>query len=182
MKKEFVCICGRIFDNPQSFNGHKGHCKEHQLDKYGNLDVYNKNRERTLNNQAKGIETLSKRAKENKDAKIEQWRAENHTCEHCGKLMTVKFGSGRFCSRVCANSRIQTDIQNAKRSEKLKGIEYYSNGETTIGVKPNEKAPEGFIKGNFSISKLSFDGFKNKNRCKTVMQSKRYIDQIECKY
>lgn len=36
--KEFVCECGRKFNNGQSFNGHKSHCKIHMLKKYGNLD------------------------------------------------------------------------------------------------------------------------------------------------
>lgn len=29
---------------------------------------------------------------------------ENYYCEKCGKLVTEKYGSGRFCSRQCANS------------------------------------------------------------------------------
>ena len=41
-KKEYKCICGREFDNSQAFNGHKSHCKEHQLNKYGHLDNVNK--------------------------------------------------------------------------------------------------------------------------------------------
>ena len=36
--KIFVCVCGKEFTNSQSFNGHKSHCKVHQLQKYGNLD------------------------------------------------------------------------------------------------------------------------------------------------
>ena len=28
-----------------------------------------------------------------------------YNCEHCGKLVLEYFGSGRFCSRACANSR-----------------------------------------------------------------------------
>ena len=29
----------------------------------------------------------------------------SYICEKCGKLVTEKYGSGRFCSRECANSR-----------------------------------------------------------------------------
>jgi hypothetical protein len=29
----------------------------------------------------------------------------SYTCEKCGKVSEEKFGSGRFCSRACANSR-----------------------------------------------------------------------------
>ena len=41
-------------------------------------------------------------------------------CEKCGKPVYEKFGSGRFCSKSCANSRIQTDKINEKRSKTLK--------------------------------------------------------------
>jgi hypothetical protein len=48
-------------------------------------------------------------------------------CEKCGKEHDGSFGSGRFCSRKCANSRIRTlEIKEkiskgVKRSEKFKG-------------------------------------------------------------
>jgi len=42
-------------------------------------------------------------------------------CKKCQKEHNGKFGSGRFCSRSCANSHIQTDKQNQTRSQKLKG-------------------------------------------------------------
>ena len=29
----------------------------------------------------------------------------SYTCERCGKVTEEKFGSGRFCSRACANTR-----------------------------------------------------------------------------
>ncbi len=42
----------------------------------------------------------------------------SYICEKCGKIVETKFGSGRFCSRSCANSRIQTDEINEKRRMK----------------------------------------------------------------
>lgn len=27
--KTYECICGKTFDNPQKFNGHKTHCVDH---------------------------------------------------------------------------------------------------------------------------------------------------------
>jgi hypothetical protein len=45
----------------------------------------------------------------------------NYTCEICGKEVIDKYGSGRFCSRSCANKRIQTQESNKKRSLKLMG-------------------------------------------------------------
>lgn len=41
-------------------------------------------------------------------------------CEKCGCEHDGSFGSGRFCSRACANSRIRTDEIKKKVSLKLK--------------------------------------------------------------
>lgn len=40
-----------------------------------------------------------------------------YKCEKCGKLVIEKYGSGRFCSRKCANSRIHTEEQKKHISE-----------------------------------------------------------------
>lgn len=40
-----------------------------------------------------------------------------YKCEKCGKLVTEKYGSGRFCSRSCANGRIHTEEQKKHISE-----------------------------------------------------------------
>lgn len=40
-----------------------------------------------------------------------------YKCERCGKLVIEKYGSGRFCSRSCANSRIHTEEQKKHISE-----------------------------------------------------------------
>ena len=37
----YKCICGKEFDKPNSFNAHKSHCKEHYLNKYGDLNYFN---------------------------------------------------------------------------------------------------------------------------------------------
>lgn len=37
-------------------------------------------------------------------------------CAKCGKAVEEKFGSGKFCSRSCANSRIFSEESNVKRS------------------------------------------------------------------
>jgi hypothetical protein len=42
-------------------------------------------------------------------------------CEYCNKEHDGTYASGRFCSRKCAHSRIQTKEQNLSRSLKLKG-------------------------------------------------------------
>ena len=38
-----------------------------------------------------------------------QWISEKHRCQHCGKIMTKKYGSGIFCSITCAHSRLHTE-------------------------------------------------------------------------
>ena len=40
-------------------------------------------------------------------------------CKKCGKPVYEKFGSGKFCSRSCANSHVQTKEINEKRSKTL---------------------------------------------------------------
>ena len=43
-----------------------------------------------------------------------------YICEKCGKIVNEKFGSGRFCSRACANSRPHTEEQKQNISNGLK--------------------------------------------------------------
>lgn len=109
----FRCECGKDFENPQSFNGHKGHCKVHQLAKYGSLDKMNKAaKERSIiagKTNSKNIELKKLKA-------LSQWITEQHKCEHCGKVMTEKFGSGRFCCRACANSHEHSEETKQKIS------------------------------------------------------------------
>lgn len=105
-ESHYVCECGKEFTNSQSFNGHKGHCKVHQLAKYGSLDNMTI-RDHEIN--IKANITKLKNLNEKKAKKLQEWVNEKHVCEHCGKVMTEKFGSGRFCSRACANSRNITD-------------------------------------------------------------------------
>lgn len=44
----YTCECGKKFNNPQSFNGHKCHCEEHQLYKYKSLDKFNSTKEQRI--------------------------------------------------------------------------------------------------------------------------------------
>lgn len=41
---------------------------------------------------------------------------ELYKCQRCGKSVFVKFGSGKFCSRACSNSRQFSSETNEKRS------------------------------------------------------------------
>ncbi len=56
-------------------------------------------------------------AKTNKEKLLAEqiaWNSKEHYCEHCGKLISKKFGSGRFCSRACANAREHSDETKQK--------------------------------------------------------------------
>lgn len=112
---QFKCECGKEFTNPQSFNGHKSNCHVHILTKYPSVEEYYKNKKPLSNNGA----IKSHQKKLDREAR---WISEKHTCEKCGKIMTEKFGSGRFCSRACANSRNHSleTISKIKTSINLK--------------------------------------------------------------
>lgn len=48
------------------------------------------------------------------DKIITQRIEEKHVCERCGKVMIEKYGSGRFCSRSCANARHHSEDTKQK--------------------------------------------------------------------
>lgn len=115
MNKEYSCICGKVFDNPQKFNGHKQGCKEHIINKYGSVEYYY--------SEVRDMKSIAQKLKEfNKDinsGKLERWISEQHKCEKCGKIMTKKYGSGRFCSRSCANSHKHSETTRNKISQSM---------------------------------------------------------------
>lgn len=110
----YKCVCGREFMNAQQFNGHKSHCKTHQLDKYGNLDIYNKVKSAFSSGASISRKRQSEKAKEKRKTSTQKWIDEKRQCENCGKTMAVFYGSGRFCSRSCANTRQHSDETKAK--------------------------------------------------------------------
>lgn len=113
-EKIYRCVCGKEFTTPNSFNGHKSACKQHHIEKYGNLEFYN---DRYAKSTTKSTNTQREINKQKQQEKLSQWVSEQHTCEKCGKVMTEKFGSGRFCSRACANSRERSDEVKHKISQ-----------------------------------------------------------------
>lgn len=106
---------------------------------------------------------------------LEKWIIEKHTCERCGKVMTIKYASGRFCSRNCANTHPHTAetkamlstyakegicgmkgrelSDQAKRNHstamlgKNKGKHWYTNGIKTILISDLDLIPDGFYPG-----------------------------------
>ena len=109
--KILTCVCGANFDNSQKFNSHKSHCKDHYLHKYGGLAEYEAHK--SAKNKAIG-EALHKKAVAKKQTTLDIWLAAQHSCERCGKTMTEKFGSGKFCSRACANARNHSEETKEK--------------------------------------------------------------------
>lgn len=105
MTKEYKCECGKVFDNPQKFNGHKSHCKVHLI-AVGKLDkVTAAHRQAGITTSSINKQKFEERQKELKN----QWISQQHRCKRCGKIMFVKFGSGDYCSSSCANSHQKSD-------------------------------------------------------------------------
>ena len=121
--KQFICVCGKIFNNGQKFNGHKSHCKEHQLQKYGSLEKYYFRQRQNQCKMTKSIKTKRKIRKELKNLQqqkeLEIWLQEQHRCKTCNKIMTEFYGSGVYCSKECAHSRILSDETKKKISKSV---------------------------------------------------------------
>lgn len=125
--KTYQCICGKIFDNPQKFNGHKSNCKIHQQHKYGSLEKLNDRNNKCAQIGYEAFEKINKKRKEQKQKVSMQWIKEQHTCKTCGKVMTEYYGSGLYCSRSCANKRNLNDETKQKiinTTKKLKNAKY----------------------------------------------------------
>ena len=107
MKNKYICICGKEFKSQNSLSAHKANCKEYYLQQDGNLNnYYNKlNNLKKNSNNRNAIKSRQEKLKQQKEEKLNKWLQEKHKCEHCGKIMTEYYGSGRFCSQSCANSR-----------------------------------------------------------------------------
>ena len=112
----YTCVCGKIFTRSQSFNGHKTHCHLHQLLKHGSLEPLYENQR---------LQQLTKKQnrtpqKQEKSATKCSYLNEEVYCEKCGIRLTEKFGSGRFCSRKCANSHSRNQESREKTSISIK--------------------------------------------------------------
>lgn len=115
MEKIYQCICGKTFDNPQKFNGHKSNCKIHKQNK----GTY----EARIQQRAEIAQKVRNDAKEKRELRksdlLDKWISEQHKCEKCGIIMTEKFGSGRFCSRKCSNGHPHSQESKVKAYESL---------------------------------------------------------------
>lgn len=137
-------MCGKEFANPQSFNGHKSHCKEHHLGKFGNLNSLNKMKKGHLQACQRGRQQYVNNREIEKQQHMQKWIIEQHKCENCGEVMTKYYGSGRFCSRSCANKRSHSEETKKKISESMKNVDItplhkggYKQRTTEEGVNPS---------------------------------------------
>lgn len=129
----FKCECGKEFENGQSFNGHKSNCRVHYASKYGSTD---KLAQRNLLKNQKAGKTRTRLASIKHELLANAWNTESHYCAKCGQLIQQKFGSGKFCSRACANARehsIETKQKIARAVHK-----YIEANSVCNGHKPEE--------------------------------------------
>lgn len=118
----FQCICGKEYTNSQAFNGHQGQCKVYLESKGVDVTQYQQQRRvKELRTKSQSKEYIEEQKTLKKKLKLEAWVNENHTCEKCGKVMTEKFASGRFCSKSCANSHVHVDESRLKVAATLRG-------------------------------------------------------------
>lgn len=103
VKGYYKCECGKEFNNPQKFNGHKSQCVVH-LTAVNKLQSRNAKLVKFQLAGLKANQNKSQRTAETKQTYLLNWISEHHVCEKCGKVMTEKFGSGRFCSASCAHT------------------------------------------------------------------------------
>lgn len=120
MEKVYKCECGKQFLNSQSFNGHKSHCKVHNISKYGNLEhITARELKMSATKRLKAAELRLLKSQE-KELLSDNWQANNFRCATCGCILTSYYGSGKYCSRSCANSRRKSAASNSKTSNSLK--------------------------------------------------------------
>lgn len=112
----YICECGKQFDNSQAFNGHKSHCTVH-ADVNGKSDLLMADENQR---HKKTSETMKKKFVSKHKAELDQWLSEQHLCERCGKVMTERYGSGRFCCKSCASSHQHTSESRFRISQALK--------------------------------------------------------------
>lgn len=183
MHKLYKCVCGKIFDNPQKFNGHKSNCKI-LLQQKGTLDIYY---EKQKYSSSFASRSKSDQATLKRNQELQQWLSEKHTCEKCGKVMTMKFGSGRFCSRACSNSRERSQELKDRVSNSLKGRSAYTKPDGNIVfIKADTTPTDGYQKGNFKLSNCeslnNFSEYLTKKKAKTIKKPKFKLDNRAIDY
>lgn len=167
---EYKCICGREFTNSQSYNGHLARCKIYQQQKRGDdYESWAADYKSKLDKAAQdnGLR-LAEEASIRKEVEEQAWLSEGHYCEKCGKLITKKFGTGRFCSQSCANSH----EWDSEGKEKISiGVKKYfeEHPDRVISYSTGLCTPEIVAKANET---------KRKNREAKKLENKNYMADV----
>jgi hypothetical protein len=67
-------------------------------------------------------------------------------CIKCGKEQDGSFGSGKYCSKSCANSRVRTDEVKKKISIGVRNNEYWTKDDWKIKMIESNQNPEKIAK------------------------------------
>lgn len=137
--KIYTCVCGKSFETPNSFNGHKSRCEKHLK----SVGKWEEKLKRDIEISSKISASISRIHAEKHEASLTRWLDEKHTCERCGKIMTSKYGSGRFCCVSCANGGAHTDKTKEIIGTKVKvSAERIGKKRHEENVQKYEKAPK----------------------------------------
>lgn len=138
VNKKYICDCGKIFESELVYKRHYANCiywwRKHRTE------------EEYLNWKCNVSKIISETRQKKKNDALLLWISEKHVCEKCGKVMTEKFGRGRFCSRSCANFRIFSDASKLKKSKTVK--DYVKDHPEWYGL--HGKSPKGKQKKYFN--------------------------------
>lgn len=122
-EKIYTCICGKHYTTQNGLHTHQTrHCKI-LLTK----EKYEKEYLHCRSMSLQAAQIAKEKKKQRKLLEIQNWVSEQHICEKCGKVMTEKFGSGRFCSKSCANIRKHSNETKQKISNSLRKSEKFLN-------------------------------------------------------
>lgn len=134
-QKEYVCICGKIFTNSQSFNGHKGRCKIHMQNKYGESYIFPDNFKNARGcGWSKG---LTKDTDERVKHISESVKKAVKNCKEEGK----KWSLGKAKTEEAENERRRKISETMKKNPKAGGIR-----------KGSGRGKKGWYKGYFCDS------------------------------
>ena len=139
-KKIYTCECGKTFENKQAYCGHCGHCKAHL-----NEERYERNFKLLQERQVIANKARTDKLKKQSEDYMTQWISEQHTCEHCGKVMTEYYGSGRFCCESCAHAYANSCISEEARNHIIEiGIKnLVHDGKNLIEYWKTHERPKG---------------------------------------
>lgn len=118
--KTYVCECGNTFYETSRYAAHARYCRIHAEVNNRDFDAEREARRIALFERGQEARAIQReKVLTKKKQELENWKHEQHTCEKCGKIMTEKFGSGRFCSKSCANGRPKSQAERNKIRQTL---------------------------------------------------------------